>query len=49
MRDLCRRPARFCDMRHFYFEGEVEKFNEKRKKDMKEKVSDVQICRLISA
>ena len=49
IRNLCTRPARYCDMRHFYFEGEDKKLIEKRKKDKNKKVTDVQICRLISS
>jgi len=44
-RDVCRRPQEHCTLRHFYFEGELEKLNEKRNMDEREKVSEVQICR----
>ena len=45
VRNICTRPQRHCEMRHFYFEGEKEKLNDRRNRDKKKKVSEVPICR----
>ena len=45
VRNICRRPRHMCEMRHFYFEGEKEKLNDRRNRDQKKKVSEVPICR----
>ena len=32
-KDMCRRPQRLCEMRHFYFDGERERLKDKTIKD----------------
>ena len=45
VRNMCTRGHRHCDMRHFYFEGEEEKLNDRRNRDQRKKESEVPICR----